>query len=448
MIIKLIQDWQNVDDTYKVGTKLEVPDETGQSLIEQEIAEKIQPKAGKCIVVKEIEQHDDDDDGKKAEQQIAELVDKRFDEKFADTEKRLRLVHQDEQTKTGGFGSFGDFLRSIVASGVESRPDQKMVTYLDHYKVTGMGEVINADGGFLIPPEFSTALLTAMAQAGVLAPKTFNIPVSGNSMTLPFVNLTTQASSWTGGITVYKPAESVAKTASSPKFAQANLKLNKMTGLIYTTDELLADSAIALETFLTVLTSTEFALTKDEDIINGSGAGECLGIMNAPATITVAIEPGQAATTIVFENVLKMWMRLNAPSAKNAVWLINRDCMEQIMKLSIAVGTGGSSVIVVNATTQLPQTLFGAPIIWSPHCQTLGTAGDIILADFSQYVTITKAGAAGIETATSIHVKFAEDETAFRFVVRFDGQPWWASAVTPKHGSSTVSPFVSLAVRS
>lgn len=432
MIIKLIQDWQNVDDTYKAGTKLEVPDEAGQSLIEQEIAEKIPPKAGTCVVVKEIEQHDN----KNTEQQIADLVNKRFDKSFPDIEKKQRMIHQDEQAKTGGFKSLGEFA-SCVAQG------QTNPKLMDYCKSTGMNIAINADGGFLIPPEFSTALLTAMAQAGTLAPKCLNFPVN-NNLALPYVNITTQATSWTGGMLVYKPAEGVAKTASLPQFAKAELHLHKMTGVVYATDELLSDSPAALETFLNTMASTEFALTKDEDIVNGSGAGEALGLMNAPCLVSVAKETGQAADTILTENVLKMFSRLSNPSRSKSVWLIAADAMPQIATLSIAVGTGGAPVFLADLTNPVGATLLGRPIIWSPHNQTIGDKGDIILADFSQYVTITKAGAAGMETATSIHLKFLEDETIFRFVVRFDGQPWWASAITPKHGSNTVSPFITL----
>tara|TARA_R100000501_G_C2602204_1_gene98962 strand:- start:441 stop:1103 length:663 start_codon:yes stop_codon:yes gene_type:complete len=219
-----------------------------------------------------------------------------------------------------------------------------------------------------------------------------------------------------------------------------------MTGLVYATDELIQDSPIALETFLSTMVSTEFALTKDEDIVNGSGAGEALGVMNAPCMISVAKETGQPADTIVTENVLNMMSRLHTPSRSRAVWIIAPDAMPQIGSLSLAVGTGGAPVFIANIANAMQSSLLGLPIIWSPHCQTVGDSGDIILADFSQYVTITKAGRE-METATSIHVKFVEDETAFRFVVRFDGQPWWSSAVTPKHGSSTVSPFVKLAAR-
>jgi HK97 family phage major capsid protein len=435
MDIKLIQDWKNVDDIYKAGTKLEVPDELGQSLIEQEVAEKLKPEPGKCDVVKEIDKTE-----KKTEEQIDKLVEKKLNEKFPDIEKKRRLVHQDEQARTGGFKSFGEFAQSVRQGQTNIAAVPKLEEYC---KSTGMNIAINADGGFLIPPEFSTALLTAMAQAGVLAPKCLNFPVN-NNLALPFVNITSQATSWTGGMTIYKPGEGVAKTASVPQMAKAELHLHKMTGVVYATDELLSDSPVALETFLSTMASTEFALTKDEDIVNGSGAGECLGYMNAPCLVSVGKETGQAADTIVTENVLKMFSRLSNPSRSKSQWLIAADAMPQIATLSISVGTGGSTVFLADLTNPLGATLLGRPIIWSPHSQTIGDKGDIAVGDFSQYITITKAGAAGMETATSIHLKFLENETIFRFEVRFDGQPWWASAITPKHGSNTVSPFVTL----
>jgi hypothetical protein len=73
------------------------------------------------------------------------------------------------------------------------------------------------------------------------------------------------------------------------------------------------------------------------------------------------------------------------------------------------------------------------------------TKGDIYLASLSQYQTITKGG---IKSASSIHVSFLTDETAFRWVYRIDGTSLWSSALTPLHGSNTVSPFVCLATAS
>jgi hypothetical protein len=71
----------------------------------------------------------------------------------------------------------------------------------------------------------------------------------------------------------------------------------------------------------------------------------------------------------------------------------------------------------------------------------LGTVGDIVLASMSQYQAISKGG---VKSASSIHVQFATDEMAFRFIYRIDGAPNLASPVTPFKGSNTVSPFVAL----
>jgi len=41
-----------------------------------------------------------------------------------------------------------------------------------------------------------------------------------------------------------------------------------------------------------------------------------------------------------------------------------------------------------------------------------------------------------------------DDQTAFRFVFRVDGQPWMSSAVTPRYSSQTLSPFIKVDTRS
>ena len=417
----LLQDYSG----FKKGDEVDVEDKDVESLIADGIAkEKV-----------EVTKHEETEEPVADADSIAKTVYEQIKTEFKSEGDKL---YAEAKEKGSGFKSLGHFAKS-VKQGVS---DPQLGEYC---KSTGMNIAINADGGFLIPPEFSTALLDAMAQAGELAPKCRNFP-SNNNLSLPFVNITTQATSWTGGVTIYKPAEGVAKTASLPQFAKAELHLHKMTAVVYATDELLDDSPVALETFLTTMASTEFALTKDEDIVNGSGAGECLGIMNSPCLVSVTKETDQVATTIVTENVLKMASRMYSPSYRNAVWLIAQDAMPQIGVLSITVGTGGAPVFIADIKNPLGSSLLGRPIIWSPHCQTVGTTGDIILADFGQYVTIDKLGK-GMDVATSIHLKFLENETAFRFEIRFDGQPWWTSARTPKHGSSTVSPFVALAAR-
>jgi HK97 family phage major capsid protein len=99
-----------------------------------------------------------------------------------------------------------------------------------------------------------------------------------------------------------------------------------------------------------------------------------------------------------------------------------------------------------NAAAGRPQTtLMGIPVENSEHAETLGTEGDMQLVDLDQYLMIDKGGfPAGIQSASSIHVRFIYDETTFRFVYRCDGQPIWNTALVPFKGTATQSPFVVL----
>ena len=170
--------------------------------------------------------------------------------------------------------------------------------------------------------------------------------------------------------------------------------------------------------------------------------------MGSDALVTVDKEGGQDAATIQYENVAKMWSRCWGPSRKNAVWLINQDAETELNSMTLPIGTGGvAPFLPASGISGLPySTLFGRPIVPCEHCQTLGTTGDIVLADFSQYVLAEHTR--GLQSASSIHVRFLYNETAFRFTLRADGQSAWASALTPKNGSNTLSPFVALQTRS
>ena len=75
---------------------------------------------------------------------------------------------------------------------------------------------------------------------------------------------------------------------------------------------------------------------------------------------------------------------------------------------------------------------------------SFASLGDIIFADFSQYLMIDK----GIDSVGSMHVQFLTDQMVFRFVYRVDGEPMWRLPVTPYKGTQAQSPFITLQTRS
>lgn len=308
-------------------------------------------------------------------------------------------------------------------------------------------ESVPSDGGFLVQTDFSNELLQEVYQTGILAPRCRRIQISSNANSIKMngVDETSRASTRSGGVLAYWKAEADEKTKSKPKFRQIELSLKKLIGLCYATDELLADAS-ALGGFIRQAFASEFGFKIDDAIINGTGAGQPLGILNAGCLVSVAKEAGQLADTIVYENVVKMYARLFAQSRPNAVWLINQAAEPQLMQMSMAVGTGGVPVYMpAGGVSASPYaTLFGRPVIAVEQCAALGDVGDIIFADLSGYLLAEKGG---IQSDVSIHVQFIYDESVFRFVLRIDGQPVRATALTPYKGSDTLSHFVALAAR-
>jgi HK97 family phage major capsid protein len=188
----------------------------------------------------------------------------------------------------------------------------------------------------------------------------------------------------------------------------------------------------------------------NDAIIRGTGAGQPLGVLNSAATVSVAEESAQTAATVNFQNIIKMWSRMYAPLRSNAVWAINPDVETSLMSLAFPNAGSGTVVPVYLPPGGLSgspyATLLGRPVIPLQSCSALGTVGDIILGDFSQYLSILKTG--GVRSDVSIHLWFDYDITAFRFILRMGGQPWYTTSITQANSSNARGAFVTLATRS
>ena len=208
--------------------------------------------------------------------------------------------------------------------------------------------------------------------------------------------------------------------------------------------------ARALETFVRQAFVGEFGFKIDDAIINGTGVGQPLGVINAGCLVSVGKESGQAAATVVAENIVKMYSRRFATMTSNYVWLYNQNIEPQLYTMTLTGGTASTPIYMPpGGLSQAPYgTIMGLPAIAIEQCQTLGTQGDIILANLGDGYILAEKG--GVQTDMSIHVRFIYDESVFRFVLRVDGQPVRASALTPYKGGAgaTQSHFIVLDTRS
>jgi HK97 family phage major capsid protein len=340
--------------------------------------------------------------------------------------------------------SFGEQLSAVAQF---SRTQGRVADDRLYAAALGANESTPAEGGFLVAPEFTSDLIKRTYEVGEISSRCASMEMKSNRVIVNAVDEDSRVdgSRW-GGLQAFWLNEAGTYTPSKPKFRQMQFIANKLTGLMYATDEQLEDST-ALGSYANDAFPKEFAFKIDDAVFNGTGAGQPLGVLNSGAVIAVAAEGGQATATIVTNNILKMWARLFATSRKTACWLVNQDVEPQLYPLTLGTGTAVQLLYMPAGTTNNPgpyAKLMGRDVIPVEQCATLGTQGDIVLADFQQYVLAKKAE---MKADTSIHVAFLTGEQAFRFQLRVDGQPTWKKPLTPKNGANTLSAFISLATR-
>ena len=353
-----------------------------------------------------------------------------------------------EDDPARGFASPRDFIMGVMDAGMGRTVQHDGLNSLSLKNVKAavstdeQQELADRYGGFLVPPAFSPSLLSRRSESDPTAGLTTNVPMAGPEVAMPARVDSTHTSSVSGGLTVGRKSETIAASSSRMEFEQVRLRAHSLFGLSYVTEELLTDSAVSFAALIAAGFADEFLDKIFQEKLDGTGVGEYEGVNSNDALISITKETGQAATTLVYENIIKIRARVYGYG--NAIWIANHDTLPQLMLLNQSVGTGGAPLWQPSAREDHPDTLLGRPLFFSEHMQTLGTAGDILCGDWSQYLEGTLQG---LQSAESIHVRFAEHERAFKFWLRNAGACWWRAALTPNVGS-TLSPFVRVATRS
>jgi len=402
------------------------------------------------------------------QKQLAQyLKDKDVDPENAERISRLNL---DPQAPTGRAGK-ASMLTSYGQGAAYNKHapgtviDGKFATAVDYFKaiwhldespaaVARRTEIRNAgssvvpsDGGFLVPERLRSQLLEIALEMAVVRSRATVVPMDSARVPFPTIDVTTNRSSLFGGMIAYWGEESAALTESDPKFGRVTLDAKKLTGLSVVPNELLQDSIISFSALIERLWPMVLAFEEDSAFMTGPGADRPLGFLGSgnTAAVAVAAESGQPAASIVYENIVNMYARMLPSSLPRAAWIISPDTIPQLFTMALSVGTGGSSIFVVNAAGPGPMTLFGRPIVVTEKANTLGSRGDIAFVDLSYYLVGDRQS---MTAASSTDWKFGNDQTAYRIIQRVDGRPWIKSAITPKNNGNALSPFVELAARS
>jgi len=352
--------------------------------------------------------------------------------------------------KENDFANFGEMLVAVASAAREGRIDSRLQTpHTIRNAAAGASANVPADGGLLISPTKSNEIINKIYEGGAIvnACSKFEVGEYSDSFEVPYVEETSRAngSRW-GGLQAYREGEVDTPTSTKTATGLWECRVSDMKALCYVTERMLND-APAIASLIMDMMPQEFTFKLEDEILNGKGANQCTGVIGNAATVSISAESGQASTTLLAQNVINMYCRCWGRSRGKAAWYLNQDVEPQLFSMVLSAGTGGVPIFMpANGLSGSPyNTLFGKPIIPVEQCQTLGTVGDIILADFSEYALVRKGG---LKSASSIHVKFVTDEMTFKFNMRVNGKPKWKKVLTPfKGASNTLAPVVTVATR-
>lgn len=451
--VKFLKDYKNPSDEkeFKKDSILQLDDATADSLIGLKFAEATEAPKDEDIIKQALE-------GVTAnlqstlEKMVVDTVanvSKNVDERVKSV---IRVTKEEtpEEQYSRLWKNEGDFLQAVIKSS-QGTIDERFTTKAP----TGLNTLDDKDGAFLIPDTWASGIWTNMRDNEMsLLGRTDQRTTSGNNLKMNAMRETSRKSGYRhAGMLAYWTAEAAEFTASQPKFERFGLDLHKLTALYYATDEELDDASVSIPGVVNRLATQAMMFLVNEALYDGSGVGKPTGILRTDALIKVVPEAGQTATQILHANINKMYYRLAPEYRAGAVWLVHPNVEEKLPFIQFNDDTTGRPVPIYFppgteglASSPTFGRLMGLPVIPFEHCKDLSVPGDICLANWGEYITLTKAGA-GIKQASSIHLRFLYEETAFRFSFRVGGGTPHSSPVTDLNGTQTRGPFVVLGSR-
>lgn len=351
-------------------------------------------------------------------------------------------VSESKDDMKHGFKNAGEFFKAVATASISNnvKVDERLGRFAN-----AAVEKIGEDGGFLIPPDFRSEIQKKIMGDESLLRLTRQFRTAGNSIVMP----TSETAPWDGtGIQAYWDGEAKQHRESKEVFKETSIRLHKLTALVPVSEELLAD-APALESFLAAQAPEAMVHKINTAIINGSGVGMPLGFLRSGFKVKVSAEGGQAADTVLYENIVKMQAAVLPASFARSIWLVHPTVIPQLrlMAFKASAASPVPAYMPPAGLSEAPYgTLMGRPIMpMMGSLKAVGDESDICLVDLNYYYSLVKTDA--LTQSISTHLYFDRDLVAFKYSFRMGGQVPFQSPVKTEFGDYPMSGIITLADR-
>ncbi len=298
-------------------------------------------------------------------------------------------------------------------------------------------------GGFTVPPDFNMSIATSYEEECFLYPRATVVPMLSKTTQLPRVNAETAQSAgvppWWGGMAfAWGTGGTGTITATNPTLAQNELTAHSLIGTVTASMNMAEDYGVAGNDFLFNMFARGAAYNEEYAFLNGLGGSQDqpMGIIKSPSFIKVT---RAGAGHIAQADVALMTAAMTPRGWMHGIWACSPSAIGDLVKITGYIpNQSGFETLGISAIG----SLFGRPVFVTDKLPILGTSGDLIFIDPTQYIIGDRAE---LVVQISDEKLFTTYQRVYRIWRRVDGQPLFSTFITGTDGSSKISPFVGIA---
>jgi len=284
----------------------------------------------------------------------------------------------------------------------------------DNFRALQVGT--NSEGGYLAPAvgsdsaSLQATVIQTMDDASAIMGLATVVNVSGE-ITIP-TQSSLGAAAWTSEEASYSEADDA--------FAQVSLTPYKATRMVKVSEELLADSAVNLESYLGNAFGRSFANLLEDGFMTGSGSGQPTG---AESTATSALTAA-SATVLTADELISLFYAVKANYRNAGTWVFNSTTAKEIHQLK---DSNNAYLWQPALSGGQPDTLLGRPVAISDSADDTATGTTpVLFGDWSYYWIAMRQGVV-LKRLDELYA--ANGQVGLQAAIRVDGELTQAEAV-------------------
>jgi HK97 family phage major capsid protein len=275
-------------------------------------------------------------------------------------------------------------------------------------------EGTGSEGGFLVPDDFLADIIEKRdEQSWPRAAGVMTIQTQRDVINLPAEDTSFSAFSIT--------AEEGSYSTNDPSFAQNQTTVYKFTKLTKLSEELLADDAAGVESFISQRVGDAWALTESQYCAIGTGSGQPEGVFEGGTTNGLTFD---SSGNITGDEIPELLYKLKWGYRRNAIWLMDPQTEGYIRKIRDAndfvFPMENVPLGLASAPPASVSRLIGFPVFNDDNIPVIATGVCVIMVgDPNYYVLVERQG---LRMRRNPYLYMANGQVGFFWDVRFGGR--------------------------